>query len=109
MYYFFNVTIGIPSEQSVSTVRDWSLITGRGGGLHNGRGACEVLPLEKGGGGHKQFWGRFYTVAWRFKHIEGETQKVSTLNKGGMRKALPCLQRGGGRGRKKFQTRDFPI
>ena len=22
-----------------------------GGGLHNGRGACEVLPLQKGGGG----------------------------------------------------------
>ena len=23
----------------------------RGGGLQNGRGACEVLPLQKGGGG----------------------------------------------------------
>ena len=36
-------------------VRDWSLITGGGGGgLQNGRRACEVLPLqklEKGGGG----------------------------------------------------------
>ena len=33
-------------------IRDWSLITGRGGGLQNGRGggACEVLPLQKGGG-----------------------------------------------------------
>ena len=34
--------------------RDWSLITGTGGGgggLHNGRGACEVLLYEKGGGG----------------------------------------------------------
>ena len=32
--------------------RDWSLMTGRGGGgLQNGRGggACEVLPLQKGG------------------------------------------------------------
>ena len=32
-------------------LRDWSLITGRGGGLHNGRGAREVFPLRKGGGG----------------------------------------------------------
>ena len=32
-------------------LRDWSLITGRGGGLQNGRGrgAHEVLPLWKGG------------------------------------------------------------
>ena len=30
-------------------IRDWSLITG--GGLQNRRGACEVLPLRKGGGG----------------------------------------------------------
>ena len=33
--------------------RDWSLITGRwgGGGLQKGRGAGEVLSLQKGGGG----------------------------------------------------------
>ena len=46
-------------------IRDWSLITGRGG-------AREVLPLQKGGaekvlailkGGHKKFWGCFYAVA----------------------------------------------
>ena len=53
-------------------LREWSLITGRGG-LQNGRGgAHEVLPLLKGGaekvlailkGGHKKFWGRFYAVA----------------------------------------------
>ena len=31
-------------------IRDWSLITGRGGGLQNGRGgAREVLPLRKEG------------------------------------------------------------
>ena len=39
-------------------------------GLQNGRGACEVLPLRKGGaekvlamlkgGGHKTFWGIFF-------------------------------------------------
>ena len=35
---------------SCVAIRDWSLITGRGGGLHNGRGgAREVLPLRKGG------------------------------------------------------------
>ena len=34
--------MGVPDAQSspVSGLRDWSLITGRGGG-----GACEVLPL----------------------------------------------------------------
>ena len=54
-------------------VRDWSLITGRGGGLQNGRGGhVKFYPYEKGGaekvlamlkGGHKQFWGSFYAVA----------------------------------------------
>ena len=48
-------------------IRDWSLITGRGG-YKTGGGAREVLPLRKGGaekvlailkGGHKQFWGCF--------------------------------------------------
>ena len=34
-------------------LRDWSLITGRGGGAtkQEGGGAREVLPLRKGGGG----------------------------------------------------------
>ena len=52
-------------------IRDWSLITGRGG-YKTGGGAREVLPLRKGGaekvlamlkGGHKKFWGSFYAVA----------------------------------------------
>ena len=34
-------------ESRFSNVRDWSLITGRGGGLQDGGGACEVLPLRK--------------------------------------------------------------
>ena len=69
-------------------IRDWSLITGRGG-LQNGGGAREVLPLRKGGGaeqvlamlkgGHKKFWGSFYAVAGSFSHIVGEAQKLSTL------------------------------
>ena len=55
-----------------SNIRDWSLITGRGGYKMGGGGAREVLPLRKGGaekvlamlkGGHKKFWGRFYVVA----------------------------------------------
>ena len=51
-------------------LREWSLITGRGGatkregGVQKGRGSTEVLPLQKGvrksfghaqGGGHKKF------------------------------------------------------
>ena len=57
----------------INTVRDWSLITGRGGATkRDGGGAREVLPLRKGGakkvlamlkGGHKKFWGSFYAVA----------------------------------------------
>ena len=39
--------MALPTPQHL---RDWSLITGRGGGLQNGRGwAREVLPLRKGG------------------------------------------------------------
>ena len=46
-------------------LRDWSLITGRGGGLHNRRGgAREDLPLRKGGGGKS------------FSSAEGGAQKV---------------------------------
>ena len=54
-------------------LRDWSLITGRGGGYKTGGGgAREVLPLRKGGAekvlamlkvGYKKFWGSFSTVA----------------------------------------------
>ena len=55
-------------------LRDWSLITGRGGGGYKmgGGGACVVLPLRKGGAqkvlamlkvGHKKFWGSWYAVA----------------------------------------------
>ena len=53
-------------------LRDWSLITGRGG-LQNGRGGhVKFYPYEKGGaekvlamlkGGHKKNLGRFYVVA----------------------------------------------
>ena len=62
-----------PSQSLVCNQYDWSLITGRGGGLQNGRGAREVLPLQKEGlekvlamlkgGGHKKYWGGFYAVA----------------------------------------------
>ena len=49
-------------------VRDWSLITGRGGGptKQEGGGAREVLPLLKGGGGDGK----------GFSHAEGRAQKV---------------------------------
>ena len=46
-------------------IREWSLITGRGGGYKTGGGAREVLPLKKGGGGGKSF-----------SHAEGGAQKV---------------------------------
>ena len=46
-------------------IRDWSLITGRGGGGYKtGGGAREVLPLRKGGGRKS------------FSHAEGGAHKV---------------------------------
>ena len=51
-------------------MRNWSLITGRGGATEREGGAREVLPLRKRGaekvlamlkGGHKRFWG-----SWKF-------------------------------------------
>ena len=46
-------------------LRDWSLITGRGGGLQNGRGGgmCSFTPTKRGG-------------AKSFSHAEGGAQKV---------------------------------
>ena len=57
-------------------VRDWSLITGRGGGYKTGGGHVKFYLYEKGGGGgkstsfshaegvgHKKFWGSFHAVA----------------------------------------------
>ena len=38
----------------VLPLRDWSLITGRGGCKTGGR-TSQVLPLQKGGGGGKRF------------------------------------------------------
>ena len=45
-------------------IRDWSLITGRGGATKQEGGACEVLPLRKGGGGKS------------LSHAEGGAQTV---------------------------------
>ena len=54
------------AHDSITGLRDWSLITGRGGYKTGGGGAHEVLPLGKGGtekvlamlkGGHKKVLG----------------------------------------------------
>ena len=74
-------------------LRDWSLITGRGG-YTTGGGAREVLPLRKRGpqkvlamlimkGGHKMFWGSFYAVALGFSHIVGGCEKFPLFETGG--------------------------
>ena len=64
----YHTTLGWPGSKALRQFRDWSLITGRGGGYKTGGGAREVLPLRKGGaetvlailkGGHKKFWGSF--------------------------------------------------
>ena len=71
------------------SLRDWSLITGRGGATKREGGAHEILPLRKGGaekvlavlkgGRHKKFWGIFYAVALSLSNIVGGARKVSTL------------------------------
>ena len=69
-------------------VREWSLITGRGGGYKTGGGgAREVLPLRKGGGAEKVlailFWGSFYVIAGSFSHIVGGGVKFPLFKRGG--------------------------
>ena len=53
--HWITKTISDIASKSRSCCRDWSLITwgGGGGGLQNGRGACEIILLQKGG------WKRF--------------------------------------------------
>ena len=50
-----------------AVLRDWSLITGRGGGggatKREGGGHVKFYPYERGGGRHKKFWGSLYAVA----------------------------------------------
>ena len=56
-------------------IKDWSLITGRGGGTKREGGPVKFYSYEKGGGrkclshaeggggGHNKFWGSFRTRA----------------------------------------------
>ena len=86
-------------------LRDWSLITGRGGGgLQNGRGrgAHEVLPLRKRGAEKV-----LATLKGGAQKVSGSTvgghEKFPLFKRGGgARKVLPCLEWGGG-------GCDFPI
>ena len=48
-------------DDSLLYLRDWSLITGRGGATKREGGHVKFYPYEKGG--HNKFWGSFYTVA----------------------------------------------
>ena len=67
------VSVGVVTPSLVKGIlRDWSLITGRGGYKTGGGGHVKFYPYEKGGaekvlavlkGGQKKFWGSFYAVA----------------------------------------------
>ena len=72
----WNLQTGTQLELYKYFFRDWSLITGRGGGgstkldRGGGGGHAKFYPYEKGGGnsfshagGHTKFWGIFYAVA----------------------------------------------
>ena len=67
-------------RQSFSAIRDWSLITGSGGGGYKtGGGSREVLPLRKGG---------------RAQYCRGGAKSFHSL-KEGAQKVIPCLEGGG--------------
>ena len=48
---------------AAAILRDWSLITIRGGGLQFKTGGAEKVLAMLKGGGVKLFWGSFYLVA----------------------------------------------
>ena len=69
---YMHVTVPVRWHTAESVLRDWSLITGRGGYKTGGGWHVKFYPYEKGGaenvlailkGGHKRFWGSFYAVA----------------------------------------------
>ena len=66
--HFVAPSLSVINDQSLKpfclALRDWSLITGRGGATKWEGGAREVLPLRKGGGGKS------------FSHAQGGAQKV---------------------------------
>ena len=65
MFEFYSTSNIEELNPPLFTLRDWSLITGRGGATkREGGGAREVLPLEKGGGGKS------------FSRAEGGAQQV---------------------------------
>ena len=66
--------------------------------------AEKVLAILKGG--HKKFWGSFYTVAWSFSHMVGGREKFPLFRRVGREKFYPVL-RGGGT--KSFGPAIFPI
>ena len=61
-----------------------------------GGGAEQVLAMLKEGGGHKTFWGNFYTVTLSFSFIKGGGCKMfSTFERGGVKSVTSVLRRGG--------------
>ena len=84
------------STVALNCVRDWSLITGRGGGYKTGGGHVKFYAYEKGGvekvlamvkgGGAQKIWGSFYAVASSFSYIVGGGAKsFHVLKVGGVK------------------------
>ena len=91
----------LKAETFSAQVREWSLITGRGGGYTTGGGGggqVEVLPLQKGGGGCRA---SFSHAEGGGGHPGGHTLFLGSFNMG----ARIFSHTHGGRGAKSFILR----
>ena len=80
-----NFTAILSSRCENKHLRDWSLITG-GGATMGGGGACEVLPLRRGGGkcfSHAEGATMGGGGHVKFYPYEGEAENVLAMLKGG--------------------------
>ena len=77
-------------------IRDWSLITGRGGGdTKREGGACQVLPLRKGGGGAEKVLAMLKGGGTNnFEVVLTQELEVSAIVMGACKK-FPTFKKGG--------------
>ena len=105
------------SIRGCNSLRDWSLISGRGGGAKKREGGhVKLYPYERGGGGgqgfnhaeggYTKFWGIFFPQKLEVLAILKGGGNVSTRLKAGRKRFYPVLTGGGG-GVQKVSNRQF--